>query len=320
MNLCLCCTLVWAAGCGGGGGGAEDGGQDGAADDGGPDGADELLEGTYELRVPAATRLCALTALVPPGYAESLQEKVRVSLRAGEVRLPFAQASAEVELVDSVEIGPDGLAGTPTGPGVLAHTAGAGQDELHALTFRQPFRAGGATLEVVGTFAVQVQAGAALPLTLDDALLTGGAQGFRVARATGDVSLVPCGLGPFTCAVHDLTLEGGDRLQIEACAFCPPDWLCKASLGGLRRAEFDRTRVHRDAEDYFLLAHVWAHHDWGQTALVVLEPAVGTLRAIALETAPYPDHARFATATYLDATLSPLETRQVTAQSRRESW
>jgi len=320
MNLCLCCLLSWAAGCDGGGGPAEDGGQDAAGEDGADGGGDGLVAGAFVLQVPADTRLCALTMLTPADYAAALQTKVRVGLRAGEVRLPADQAEAEVELVETLEAGADGLAGIPTGPGLLSRTpAGALADGSYTLTFSQPFQAGLSTLEVVGTFTVEVRSGSAPAVRLDDALLTDGQQGLQVTRIGGNQALAPCGLGPFTCTIHDLGLEGGDRLQFEACAFCPPDWICKSSLGGLRRAMFDRSRVHRDSQDYFLLAHTWQHHDWGQDVLVVLEPAVGALRAIAVATDPQ-EYESFTRATYLDEGFQALETRAVTSQTKRDAW
>jgi hypothetical protein len=323
-NLCLSCLLasglVWAASCDGGGS-TEDGGLDAIGEDGADGGGDEQVGGAFVLQAPEDTQLCAQTSLVPPDYAAALQSKVQVALQPGEVRLPVEQDEAEVELIASVEVGPDGQAVIPTGPGVLSRSpTGALVDGDYTLTFRQPLQAGLTALEVVGTFTVTVQNGQPAVTRLDDALLTSGQQGFSVGRAEGSQTLVPCGLGPFGCTIHDLTLEGGDRVQFEACAFCPRAWLCKSSLGGLRRAMFDRTRVHRDTQDYFLLAHTWLHHDWGQHVLVVLEPAVGTTRAVALATAAYPDQDTFTTATYLDAAFQALETHAVTSQTRHDTW
>lgn len=307
-----------------GGGGQDDAGLDAA--DAGEDGADqgggdEIATARFTVRVPRDLSLCALTQVDPRDYRAALEAKARLELATGAHHLDWSETSAAVEWSSHLAVGPNGEGSEATGEGRLERSpGGAVTDGVYQLTLRKPYRLGLVAFEAVGSLEVLVQDGAAPAVLLSETAIANTLQEFLVQTSPFPLPLAPCSLAHASCLVHNLTLAGGDLLKVEACAFCPEGWMCKASMGGLKRARFTRGRETRETTDYFHLAHTWLHHDWGQHVLVVLEPPLEGIRAVALTTDAYPNHDKFANAIYLDTDFRELETRKVNEHTTAASW
>lgn len=92
------------------------------ADAGGDLGGDDGLGG-WTFTFPAGLEYCGWNAMVgqAPPYAP-FDHKVRLGVREAAVRWPEKQESLQVDLLDRVEVGPDGAIAAATGPGMACLT------------------------------------------------------------------------------------------------------------------------------------------------------------------------------------------------------
>jgi putative endonuclease len=333
--LCLVlCVLVFA--CNGGvdvveeeagdtgDAGAEDGGYDyDYGDDGGPgdDGGTEPDEGLGDdlgLLVPPGTCACGSNGV---GLG-ALECKGRICFRPGLHRLYKDRQTFEVDLIESVELGPEAVAAEPTSSGVFTVSPPPQPDGDYSFVFQQEFTAQGTpfAFSLKVTFPCENSEPTVGVTTLNDEGLCDRL--FWTSATWGDtpIYLGPCQYSLYYCGIIRFQLEGGDVLKVETCHYCPRDYECKASMAGMRRAEFTSGQDSRYQGDYFGLVHSMRHHDWGSDSLARFDQAVGSVQAVYIGTNQYPDHFNYAQATYLDGSLDVLETCGVTGVEYLSEW
>ena len=259
---------------------------------------------------------------MPLDFPASFERKGRVCFRPGLHRLYKDMRSFESDLVESVEVGPEAVVGTASGPGIFTVSPPSQPDGDYSFEFQQEFVAGGTpfvfSLQV--TFPCENSEPTVDVKTLDDAGLCDRL--FWTSASWGDtpIYLGSCRYSLYYCGIVRFNLEGGDVLKVETCHYCPKDWICKASPADMRRAEFVSGAESRYQDDYFGMVHSMRHHDWGNDMLARFDQALGSVQAIYIGTNQYPDHFGYSQATYLDGDLNVLQTRSVTGVEYPGAW
>jgi len=321
--------LAWGSlGCSSGGGNHDagtdagtDAGMDGGDDagtDAGPDGGDAAadidLVDDFGLWVPPGQQACSLTWIHFLEMEATFDLACRVTPQPGMVRLPRDGADLEIEWIEKLEIGPAALDATPTSAGAFTHSLqGDENNGTHSYTYTQQFEAGGESVEVSFEARFEVEGGIVSEqvVSLDEHALAYRLFSFRATFNDGTSSVDSCTFEEYPCVTHRFEIEGGDVFQIEQCNFCPPEWICKATPGGLARARFVHDGQTRDVDDPFCLAHSMRHHDWGADHLVRFNDPVDGIHAVYLGSGDYPDHGEYTTIYYLDENYETIETRDV---------
>lgn len=269
------------------------------------------------LLVPEGTCVCGMTVVNAGDFAASFEGKGRVCFRAGMHRMQKDMRSFQLDLVESVEVGPEAIVGMPAGPGVVTVTPPGVPDGEYSFMFEQEFEAGG----VPFAFSIQVAYPSTIDVvTLDDAGLCDRL--FYTSASWGGTALYlgSCRYSLFFCRTVKFDFEGGSWLKVENCNYCPKDWMCKANNGGMRRAELSDGQDVISQSDYFGLVHSWRHHNWGNDSLARFGQALGGIQAVYVGTNDYPDHFNYSQATFLDGDLNVVETRPVTGVQDLDQW
>jgi hypothetical protein len=301
--------LLLAAGCPGTGG-SSDAALDGEepAEDAGPTDGDAPtldldLGQDLGLLVPPGTRLCVLGA--GRDLAAQLRLKVRVALQPGLVRLDPRQASAEVELVEALELTPGLGTPTPAGPGTftLQETG-----TLLEARFEQGFLVGARSFFVAARFAYPLEGGLQ---TLDQTWLK--------ARLADDPGWLRAGfvgeeeLGRFYACeperqrtnVYTFGMTDGSSLRLE-------EWMFEhgvelgACTADLTRATFHRGAAVQEVDDYWRTAYQPGNHNIIERFAVRFEPPLGDTHGLLVYTQSLGEPlVELATITTMDASLAP---------------
>ncbi len=277
------------------------------------------LSDDFAISIPPGAQVCTMCG----GRDARLEYRLkgRITFHPGLIRLPPGEDFIEAELIDLVELGPDRLPATPTGPGTFNQKQEGG--EFH-YEYVQSFIAGGEPFEarLTAIFGDQV-------LTLDDGALTMDAWNpwnretpprFLMEATWGDGSelhnqiqrYAGCRYDPFDPGTGTIEIDGGaDTLVLKS--RCPPP--VPIAGGGvcpcpLVQAKFTSGNEQRDVQDHFhLLFTSGGMHCWYTAYLVVFENPVGPVHALLME--GYIDP--YAEVHYLDADLQVLESPPITS-------
>jgi hypothetical protein len=311
--------LLPLMGCSGADQGREDGGPelDGAdGADSGPDGSDEAQTEEFALQVPPSTVVCSVGSGMD--VLEYHAAKRRVTFKEGRVLLPRDQESFEADLVERLELAPDGAEAQPDGPGVFTRTIqGSASEGSYLYEYRRPYLLDSQPYELVLPFRFEVHGGVAESSVkvIDAETLQKDHQVPWMARTT--IGMV-CGLELFDIRSRlELELDNGDKLELfllmwlgcfegaDGCAGGP-------GYGEVVRAKFVQGQEEREVTDFFDTSFSSIHHLGGLSFLVVLDQPVGSVHA--LEVTSYVESVN-----YLDADFQVLSSAEITAE-RREEW
>jgi hypothetical protein len=284
------------------------GGEDGLSDAGDPDGqsdaggGDDGLGG-WTLGFPAGLQLCGWNAMVggSPPYAP-FDHKVRLSVREAAVRWPEEQESLQVDLLDRVEVGPDGAVADAAGSGLLeARTYTGGQETWIGFSYTQEFDLAGRPVPASFGFFL------------------------RDTQTTGEVDVADllggehntCGLGPGqTEGQVSATAANGDVVVFDyryiLSFLCPPgmDCLTPYGLGDPERGEFTRGADQRVVTDYFRLGLACAHHGGPESFIMIFDTPLDGIHGVTLARRTIASSEY--NLTYLDEHLALAATAEVT--------
>jgi hypothetical protein len=290
-------------------------GADSAAADAQPE-PDASWGDDFTLVVPAGVQACTMDTIATGDLSRVFERKARVSFRPGSIRLFRDEAQFEADWISRVEVGRDALRAVPSGVGLFVRTVeGNAVDRSYRYVFEQTFAVDGHNwmLRIALAFEGADNSSLERVKILDARALADREFTITLKRSDGTISLYlgPCDYSAYSCRVMQVTFEGGDALELDACSYCPPRYICKRSAGGLRRATFTRGRTSRVQRDHFKLAYSNRHHNWGHDSLVLFDRPVGEIHGVYLGTEPYPNFGMVKTVRYLDAELNVIEERDV---------
>ena len=318
--------LFVLAGCNGGMDAGEDAAEERAGDgDGngngnGDDGGivvDEDLGDDFGFLVPDGMCICGMTGVDSTNFPASFDKKGRVCLKPGMHRMQKDMRSFDLDLIESVEAGPDSVVGTPSGPGIVTVSPPSQPDGDYSFMFEQEFTAGGApfvfSMQLVYSPGVEV-------VTMTDAGLCDRLYWTSANWGGTPLYMGTCQYSLFFCGIVKFDFEGGSWLKVESCNYCPKDWMCKANNGGMRRAEYSDGQDAIFQSDYFGLVYSWRHHNWGNDSLARFDQALGGVQAVYVGSNQYPDHFNYSQATLLDGDLNVVETLPVIGVKNLVQW
>jgi hypothetical protein len=310
-NLCLLAALSAGFGCGGSGAqdagvDAADGGPDGGGDVQAPDGGDDGGGGgdgallwpwcpdpsayiggpwTYQARVDERALYCAVN--MGATVEEDLTLKARLRLVPGTYALPWEDGPYALWLPACLEL-PGGVGSQFSGAGSLAVDIEAYGEGSHAsFLLEQPVSAGGSPWAITLDVSQYAYQGAPPELPLSDWLTSTAAGGeiylfLRLSNAqlAYPWTLVPCLPAHTSRRVSRVTF---DRGWMEVW-HDPVDDLPSGGGGPavFQRGTGELDGVAFDQRDYFRLAHLIAHHNWGGTFLVMFDAPIGAACGIKL--------------------------------------
>ncbi len=281
---------------------------DGQFDAGGEDGWYDAGEGDdgllgWTLSFPAGLQLCGWNAMVrhSPPYAP-FDHKVRLTLREAAVDWPQGQESLQVDLLDRVEVGPDGAAAAAVGPGLLeARTYTGGQQTWIGFDYIQEFNLAGRPIPASFGFFL------------------------RDTQTTGEVEVADlfegehntCGLSPGqTEGKVTATAANGDVVVFDyryiLSFLCPPGMACLTpyGLGDPDRGEFTRGADQRVVTNYFRLGLDCVHHGGPNRFIMIFDAPLNGVHGVTL--APQTPGGFQYDITYLDENLALSDTAEVT--------
>jgi hypothetical protein len=305
------------AGDGDGNGYDYDNGDDGGLGDDGGMPVDEDLGDDFGFVVPAGMCVCGMTGVDSTNFPASFDRKGRVCFKPGTHRMQKDMRSFQLDLIESVEVGPEAVVGTPSGVGIVTVSPPAQPGGEYSFMFEQEFDAGGAPF----VFSMQlVYASGVEVVTMSDAGLCDRLYWTGASWGGTPLYMGTCQYSLFYCGIVKFNLQGGGWLKVENCNYCPKDWMCKANNGGMRRAEFSSGSGSINTDNYFGLVHSWRHHNWGNDSLARFDQALGGVQAVYVGSNQYPDHNTYSSATLLDGDLNVIETRPVTGVEYLDQW
>jgi hypothetical protein len=326
--LCLTCALV-AFGCSSSGslgdGGDPDDGQSGTDQSGDRwQPPDTDLGDDFGLIVPPGTQACAFVMLNPSDLMATREQMARVTFKSGVLRLSRSQDSFTLDLVEKIEWGAAQNEVSPSSPGNVSRTInGTEQNGIFNYQFTQGVTRGASSYTFSLKVGFQVQDGAPLvqAVTLDEGGLSNREIELLGMGEGGILSLGSCRNDLFQCWVNEYEFSSGDTLKIEPCAFCPPDWMCKSSMGTIKRAEFVSGQLKRELSDYFQSVLTWAHHDWGGSVLIVFDTPVGQTHGLHLSSGGTTARdLSFEEVQYLDSDMKTADTQTVVRYDKDIQW
>lgn len=236
--------------------------------------ADEDFDG-WTLVFPQDLSFCGWNALerIAPPYAP-FDHKLRITLRAATVRWTQGQERAEVELIEQVEVSPDGEAALPVGPGVLEVTVMTdSQQTWYRFDYVQQHQVGGRTLTASFGFVLRdPPAKGVFPV---EEVLTpeNNTCSLRQGQTGGRV---------------EAEAVNGDRIVFDyryVLSFsCPPGMACLTpyGLGDPERGEFTRRADQRTVDSYFRLGLACAHHGGPDRFLMIFDEPLGGIHGVTL--------------------------------------
>jgi hypothetical protein len=267
----------------------------------GVDAGDDGLGG-WTLDFPAGLELCGWNALVgkAPPYAP-FDHKVRLGVREVSVRWLEKQESLQVDLLDRVEVGPDGAAAAATGPGLLeARVYSDNQQTWMSFNYAQDYDLGGRPVAASFGFFLKDPDAAG---TLDVA---------DILEAEHNT----CTLSPGqTEGQVTATAANGDVVVFDyryLLSFtCPPGMGCLTpyGLGDPDRGEFTRGADQRVVTDYFHLGLDCMHHGGPERFIMIFDDPLNGIYGVTL--APETMGDMQYELTYLDEDLASSGTSEV---------
>jgi len=277
--------------------GSDDGGSNGS-DDGGQNGD---FDG-WVINFPAGLSFCQWNALgsksAPYGNFEG---KIRILLKEASINWPENQESLELDLIERVEISPQGLQAESRGPGTLrAIRQGGNGTEWLIFSYSQDYGLGAEDFNASFGFHI------VMPLA---------SQQIDVADfLTADHNL---------CQARDdqaqakVTAEAanGDIVEFESYYIlsftCPPGMACLTpyGLGDVSKAVFTSGADVRSVENYFRYGLSCGHHEGPKRFMVFFEQALGDIRGV--ELAPEIQGGINYKLTYLGQNLAVISTEDV---------
>lgn len=266
---------------------------------------DEAIDG-WILHFPEGLSFCTWNALerTAPPYAP-FDHKLRIQVRSVSVPWPAQRQEAEVELIERVEVSPDGAVAQPVGPGMLRVSVHGGEPGAwYEFRYEQECSLEGSP--VVASFG----------FTLRDPPEAG-------AIDVGDF-LVP---EDNTCTLHpgqaegrvEAVAENGDEVVFDyryLLSFdCPPGMACLTpyGLGDPKQATFTRDADQRTVTSYFRLGLACAHHGGPDRFLVIFDTPLDGVHGLTL--VPVPMGGMDYQIEYLDQGLDVAATEPVTTIS-----
>lgn len=330
----------WAAlaACNGSGGDGDGG--DGYTDanginDGGDPGTDRAADGDpgepFKLVFAEGAQACAQFSEYRTA-AQELSLRGRMAFRPGTLELPRDADRFEADIIQKLHItGPDPVPAQPEGAGEILHefeTALWGH--CHRYTFTQPHRAGTRPVVVRAEFSFCKKNNATDPEELHFDADNPGEEprGYVEDTQVHILGLLDNGEDYLTekqfyrsCTYATLPLfkitidlEGGDRIVLLKRYLKP---LMASGPAAVTRAEVDLDSEQRVVEDYFELAYAADLHNYNERYLVILDPPIGNIHAVAFEETNQNDPP--AVVDLLDAGLSAIGQRHVTGYSDEEA-
>jgi hypothetical protein len=314
--------------------GVRDGGDDVEGGDDGGAVTDVDLGTVFGLRVPAGTKVCAISGAADVRAA--YRNRARIALRPGLIPLPREADTIEHDWIESFEWGPEKTPALAQGPGRFSRTIeGSTQNGTYHFDFGQAFKAGERTATLSFRFSFEVKNGVAVEplLTLDDSTLAvdpwndiPGQPRRVLLRApvsdpqdpySRELGFITCGTGALARTRVAVGIAGGDELSL---VFrCPQHEAVLINLGtvcpcAMESAAFSRAGETRDISDYFRMCMVsYNHCNLNQDTLVVLDSPLGGVFGVHVPGGPDSQQmgAPPTEIEYLDAALSPIETKAV---------
>jgi hypothetical protein len=257
--------------------GSAEGHEDGDGVDGGvPDGdhageGGDLLEGELELVIPEGSRRCRFAR--DHDAPEVLANKGRVWFSAGSVRFRRDQEefSSGLELVEKVELAPDGREPRSLGPGVFQRTVIADEPnarEIYRYDYEQRFEDGDELLQViirVDFYAVDGEIEERVKVFEDVFVL--------LAHPPSSAYLIE-GCPPDVAEGETRCAANGDRIVLgTSCSVAAPS--CD-----LVWARFVRGGQERTVDDFFRLATGFHHHFFSRSYRVVFSEPIDSIEIV----------------------------------------
>jgi hypothetical protein len=290
-----------------------DGGDEDPADSGtDQDNADSDLGENFAILAPANAQMCTLRN--SQDLREVLGQKGILIFKEGLWILPRDSEYFELDLIERVELSPDGDPLVSSGPGQFTRTIqGTPDDGIYTYRLNQSFERAGEQfwLELTANFNVSGGVAQAPLITVDDQEILGTRCGpavmASIASNTWQNSFVTCQFDNrdlFTPTRAEVSVENGDLIHFHmalsyvCCCFLPGDF------AELTATSFFRGQEERHVTSFFRQAFTSQHHIFGQSLLAVFDQPVGSVHALMLIEADYAEP----TLHYLDADLEIIET------------
>jgi hypothetical protein len=242
--------------------GSDDGGQNGDFDD-------------YVVNIPAGLSFCQWNALATKSapYGD-FEGKIRITLKEASINWPKEQESLDIDLIERVEISPDGLQAESRGPGQLQARL-AGNEMLMWLSFSYSQDYGLGSQDFSASFGFHI----VMPFD--------GRQINLTDYLTSDHNL---------CQARDDQVQGkvtaetanGDIMEFEyyyVLSFtCPPGMACLTpyGLGDVSKAVFTSGAEVRSVDNYFRYGLRCGHHDGPYSFMAFFELALGNIHGVEL--------------------------------------
>ncbi|MBW1811412.1 MAG: hypothetical protein JRJ87_24700 [Deltaproteobacteria bacterium] len=289
------------AGCSSGGGPSDSGIFEDGLD--GFDGQDESsrpdldIDDDFAIDVPSGTQACSLGhgGMDLDGILQERRHIGRVTFRPGLVRLPREADSVEVDLIETIELGPGKILATVDGAGTFTRTlTGTSDNGIYLYEFLQAFSADGDPFELSITAEFEVQNGVPTrpALILDTATMTispfnrdsedaitvkGRWQDGSGGTGVWTQSYTGCETTFMDAFDVRIEIEGGDNLELsyrcpEMSEFLINSTVCSCLL---IRGVYTQGGLPHEVTDFFRLVFTsWNHCNFEQASLVVFDPPV----------------------------------------------
>ena len=269
-------VMLLAASCNGGGG-KPDAELDG---DGGPD-VEE-----FRLVFETGAKACGVFEDFR-GWQKELELKGVIHFLEKTVELGLEQDSFDADLIEQIEFGPGRDLPSPKGPGLFTYQFqdwGDPQNGCHHYEFTQLFDLGGRELEIYLGVDFCLQDG----IPDREEIRVGNDFTGEIYQLSGALADPPPEYQRYApCAYRDLPLfiitaevQGGDRAVVHKRHELP---MAGSGPCNIVYAEVTVDGQQRVVDDYFSLVYAAEHHNWNETYVVLLDPAVGDVSAILLQ-------------------------------------
>ncbi|MBW1810588.1 MAG: hypothetical protein JRJ87_20515 [Deltaproteobacteria bacterium] len=319
-KICLALLLgaiMVVSGCSSSNGGQDAGPSDGdgtnGSDDDGANGSDDGANGSddggqngdfdgWVINIPAGLSFCQWNALGSKSAPyENFEGKIRIFIKEASINWPENQESLELDLIERVEISPEGLPAESRGPGTLrAIRQGGNGTEWLIFSYSQDYGLGAEDFNASFSFHI-VMPLASQQIDVADFLTAD----HNTCQARADQ------------AQAKVTAEAanGDVIEFEyyyILSFtCPPGMACLTpyGLGDISKAVFTSGADVRSVENYFRYGLSCGHHEGPKRFMVFFEQALGDIRGV--ELAPEIQGGINYKLTYLGQNLAVIATEDV---------
>jgi hypothetical protein len=219
-------------------------------------------------------------------WQKELELKGVVHFLEGTVDLGTDQDSFGANLIDRVEFGPARDEPSPKGPGQFTYQFqdwGDLRNGCHHYEFRQLFDLGGQDLEVFLGVDFCLQDGVLHREEIrigddftDEIYQLSGILGTGQDRQR----YAPCAYRDLSLYIITAEVSGGDRAVLHKRHELP---MAGSGPCNIVFADVTVDGQQRVVDDYFSLVYAAEHHNWNETYVVLLEPAVGDVYGILLQ-------------------------------------